>query len=404
MSSSISSSDIPGGGRRIYLRILLAILLGMGMALLLVRLFVAANGAGSQSLLGRVFQAQAAIPQIVSEPNDLVMFFGSSMVHEGFSPREFDRHLADMGINTSAFNFGFGGLNPLFQSYVSRRIAEKFEAHDRRLKLALIEFNPFQTTKARRRLGAALEESYIGMLASPRELFDIFLKDPGRALRMLQIRYLRDGISAEMITTFLWAEPFQAPADSSQFAQDEAVEARLGELSSALGKKFAEEYPDYDGSDWYYPWRGGGTLKSERSAETLALFDEYYRLVRNEYAMDEDRLSRIRTADIIDLNFDPELVAAFISIVRDFQRISENVEIVLLPKNTDWIRNPPEAMARQAAVLERIGQETGVTIRNFQQIDTITNDMFRDTTHLNRYYGSVEFSHYLAEYYAELLR
>ena len=179
--------------RRLFLGIWITILVGMLVAVIAVRLFALANDAGSQSLLGRVLQAQDAIPQIAAEPNDLVLFFGSSMVEAGFSPREFDRFIEEAGGAVTSFNFGFGGLNPLFQDYLSRRIVERFVAEERRLKLAIIEFNPFQATRARRNLGAALEESYISMLASPGELADITLDDPETGIRMLEIRYLRDG-------------------------------------------------------------------------------------------------------------------------------------------------------------------------------------------------------------------
>ena len=391
--------------RRIYSRILLAILLGFGIALGLVRAFAMVNDAGSESLLGRVLEAQAAIPRIAAEENDLVMFYGSSMVQAGFSPREFDQYIAEAGGNVKSFNFGFGGLNPLFQDYLSRRIVEKFEAEDRRLKLVLIEFNPFQTTIVRRQLAAALEESYIALLASRSELIDIVLDDPERGIRMAEIRYLRDGISAEMITTFFWAGPFQVRRDRDVgFEEDEGVEERLDEVLEVLGQKFDEEYPEYDGSDWYYPWQGGGTLRAERSAETLEYFDEYYKLISTDYEMATDRLNRIETADIIELEFDPELVAAFIRIVQNFQQIADHVEIVMLPKNTDWIQNPPEALERQRAVVERIKQETGVPFRDYQVIDAVSNDTFSDTTHLNRYYGSVAFTRFLADEYADLLR
>lgn len=405
MSSSISSSDVPvAGSRAIFARILFAILLGMGVALVLFRLFAIANGAGSQSLLGRVLEAQAAVPKIAAEKNDLVLFFGSSMVQAGFSPREFDAALQQRGIAVTSFNFGFGGLNPLFQDYLSRRIVEGFEAEDRRLKLVLIEFNPFQATITRRNRATALEESYIAMLASPAELWRITLENPRRGIRMFMIRYLRDGLSAEMITTFFWSEPFQPPDDANTDAEDEAARKRFGEVIEALGKKFDEEYPEYDGSDWYYPWQGGGTIKAERSAETLTLFDEYYALIRSDSRMRDDRLSRIRTADIEALHFDPELVDAFIRIVQNFQRVADNVEIVMLPKNTDWIRNPADALERQAAAVERISRETGLPVRNFQQIGAVSNDMFSDTTHLNRYEGAVAFTMFLADEYAELLR
>ena len=90
MNSSTSSSDSAANSRAIYFRILLTILLGMAVALGLVRTFAAANGGSSESLLGRVIQAREAIPQMAAEEKDLMMFFGSSMVDAGFSPREFD--------------------------------------------------------------------------------------------------------------------------------------------------------------------------------------------------------------------------------------------------------------------------------------------------------------------------
>lgn len=391
--------------RRIYLRIFLTILVGSGIALALAYAFVAANGASSRSLLGRVIEAQEAIPRIAAEDKDLVLVFGSSMVHAGFSPREFDQVVNAAGGNVMSLNFGAGGLNPLFQDYTSRRIADTFRAEDRRLKLVLVEFNPFQATKARRELQRAQEESYLALMTSPRELWDMVLDDPESGIRMAEIRYLRDGISAEMITTFFWATPFQAPRDAGlDIQEEEGVEERLGEVLEKMGEKFEEEYPDYDGSEWYYPWQGGGTIKAERSAETLALVEEYYELTQTDYRMTVDRLNRIQSADIENLVFDPELVAHFIRVVENLKEIADNVEVIMLPKNTDWIKNPPEALERQAAVVAQIEAATGVPVRDFQQIDAVTNDMFSDTTHLNRYHGAKAFSEFLAAYYTDLLQ
>jgi len=406
VSSSTSSSDNMAGSRRIWLRIFLTIVVGMSIAIGAVGLFVSSMGAGSQSLLGRVLQAQDAIPQIAAEESDLVMVFGSSMVEAAFSPREFDRSIADAGGDVKSFNFGFGGLNPLFQDYVARRIAENLKASDRRLELVLIEFNPFQTTKTRRSRAVALEEAYIALLASPAELWQILLDDPERGLRMLEIRYLRDGISAEASTTFFWAEPFRAPrgALDSAIQEEEGVEEKLNEVLEQLGPKFEEEYPDYDGSDWYYPWQGGGTIKAERAEDTLALFDQYYALTQTDYQMTIDRLSRIETADIEELDFDPELLEAFVRVVENFKQVADHVEIIMLPKNTDWIKNSPAALARQAEAIQRMEDATGVPVRNFQQIDAITIDMFGDTTHLNRYYGAAAFTAFLADEYAALLQ
>ena len=310
--------------------------------------------------------------------------------------------LAERGAETKSFNFGFGGLNPLFQEIYSRRIREAFEDNDRRLKLALIEFNPFQTTKTRRNRARSAEDSFTAILASPAELMQAVIDDPERGLRMLNIRYLRDGVSAEMITSF-FGEPFQARRMRSELPRDEQADARAQELGEELGKRFEAEYPDYKGENWRWEWQGGGTIPEERPADTLALFEEYYEVTVTDYSQDNDRLSRIHTADIVNLDFDPELVEAFIGIVENFKAISDHVEVVLLPKNTDWIQNPPEALDRMYAVMERIEQETGVKVRNYQEIEPVKNSYFSDTTHLNRYQGAVAFTQFLVDQYAGLI-
>ncbi len=409
MSSSTSSSSPEHGSivvqntRKIYFKILLAILIGMGISLAFVRLFTYLNDASGETFLSRVLQAQAALPTITSEPDDLVMFYGSSMTQAGFSARQFDRELAEAGVEIKSFNFGFGGLNPLFQDYLSRRIADGFKQNDRKLKLALVEFNPFQTTVTRRNGALEVEDSFISLLASPQELREITAKDPTTGARMYTIRYLRDGVSAEMITSF-FAEPFQAPRPRTELIEDEKIVERRDQLGNELNERFEQEYPDFDGADWSYQWQGAGTIPEERSAETLEVFTEFYKTLRTDYQLDNDRLSRINSADIIDLDFSEVLVESFIQIVKNFQSISDHVEVVLLPKNTAWIKNPPEAMQRMQQVLDRIQTETGVVIRNFQTIDEITPDMFSDTTHLARYSGDVAFTNFLAEQYKAQLQ
>ena len=132
-----------------YGKQVLALGLAMLAAMLLVRVILISMGANAQGILGRVTESREALTQVVKEPNELVMVYGSSMTQAGFSPRQFDTELAKMGKDITSFNYGFGGLNPFFQDYLSRRIAEQFENNDRRLKLAMIEFNPFQTTSVR---------------------------------------------------------------------------------------------------------------------------------------------------------------------------------------------------------------------------------------------------------------
>jgi hypothetical protein len=407
VNSSTSSSEQAPGQRRIFLRIILTILIGMAVAMGIVRGFTEAAGANAQELLGRVLEGQEGLKKLlVEDQGDLVMVFGSSMVDAAFGPREFDQYIADAGGQSSAWNFGFGGLNPMFQEFLARRIVDDFNANDRRLKLLLIEFNPFQTTKTRRNRAKAIEEPYMSLLASPEEIVDRILDDPASGLRIAEIRYLRDGVSAEATTTYFLAEPFREPRAELDpgLEEDEAVEKRIDEIGEAYFPKFKEEFPDFVECDWCYAWKGGNALRSERSDELSAMLAEYYSLVHSDYYMAIDRLSRIDTADIEELDFDEDLVVAFIEMVNVLAQVSDNIEVIMLPKNDVWIKNPPEALQRLEDVVERIERETGVPVRDFQSIDAVTTEMFSDTTHLNALDGRDAFTRFLAEEYGHLLR
>ena len=71
------------------------------------------------------------------------------------------------------------------------------------------------------------------------------------------------------------------------------------------------------------------------------------------------------------------------------------------PEPEALLRGPePEAQERLRAVLERIRSETGVTLKDMQDLDTIDPTMFNDTTHLGRYLGDVAFTDHLVNEYA----
>lgn len=396
MSSSTSSSNQRG----IFLKILLVVTLGMGLCLALFRLFAELNDARAETILARVMEVRAALPRILEEERDLVFVFGSSMTRAGFSARLFDRQLEENGIEVKSFNLGIGGLNPFFQDFLARRIHEEFDARGRRLELALIEFVPFQATSARWKGAQPAVDSFVSMLATPREMFEMVLDDPTRGLRVLTIHYLRNDISAE-VTTWYYGQFLETPPPQSDLPEDVENNERLDELGDLLNAKFEEEYPDYEPSNWSYEWQGAGTIPDERSAETLEIFEEFYDTLRTPRRLENDVLQRIQCCDIVDLHFEELLVEAFIRIVREFQQFSNHVEVILLPRNTDWIEYPPEARARLDAVLERIRRETGVTIRDYQE--RLGPENFSDATHLSRYGGDVPFTALLADDYAPLL-
>lgn len=388
----------------IFGKTLAVILLGMTAALALVKGFVYLNDASSETILGRVLEAKAALPQIVQEPEELTMVFGSSMVGAGFSPREFDQHIKDYGIeNNKSFNFGFGGLNPFFQDYLARRIKESFVENNRRLKLAVIEFNPFQTTITRHQGALDIEDSFITMLGSEKEFREILMEDPTRGVRLYNIKYLRDSISAEMITSY-FGGIFREPRTRTTLERDKALGEELERLGELLNAAFEKEYPNYVNSQWSYEWQGGGTIPAERSPETLAIFEDYYAASKDPARFDDDRLSRIANADILELHFSDELIEAFIRLVNEFKSFSDHVEVVLLPRNTDWINYPEAGKQRLKEAIQRIEAGTGIKIKDHQDLAVMKPHMFADTTHLNRYQGASTYTRYLADQYHHLLK
>jgi hypothetical protein len=389
--------------RKIYRRIVFAILAGMLAALVLLRIWAEAMDARKGTILERVSLAQEAIPRIIAEEESLAMFYGSSMTHAGFSPRMFDRWLAEEGIEIKSFNFGFGGLNPYFQDFLARRIRDDFVAGDRRLGLAMIEFNPFQTTQTRWSGSLPIVDTFLTMLATDGELFEIAKDDLERGVRLFTIRYLRNSISAEAATQF-FGESLQTRPVQTTIPEDEAAQARQQEISEILDGRLEEDYPDYDGSEWYWPWQGGGTIPPDRSQETVMLIKELIQLNLTDHNLDNDRLFRIRTADIIDLNFEELLVQSFINIVKTFQGFSDRVEIIMLPMNNDWIVHSSEGRERLARVVTRIERETGISVRSYRDHPGFSPDMFGDTTHLGRYNGDIPFTRVLATDMAEVLR
>lgn len=394
MNSSTSNS------RKIYLKIFLVLTLGMAVSMVPVRLFT--YHAGAETVLDRVMEARAALPKIVAGEEDLVMVFGSSMTDAGFSARQFDRQLAERGVHVKSFNFGFGGLNPYFQDYLSRRVREAFEAGDKRLSLALIEFVPLQVTGARFNGALPVLDSFLNKVATPEELWQITLRDPKRGLSMFNIRYIRNNVSAEMITYFL-GQPLHAPRPRSQLPRDKETTRRRREIGEQMQARLEEDFPDYKGEDWVYEWQGSATLPEERSASTVELYKEYYATRRTPRRMENDKFNRIACCDIESLHFEEELIASFIRMVKNFQQFSDHVEVILLPRNTEWIQYSPEAAGRLAAVLQRVRDETGVTIRDYQLLEGITPEMFSDTTHLARYSGDVFFTSHLVEEYVPVL-
>jgi hypothetical protein len=387
----------------IYLKTFIGMALGMGSALGLALLFVSANDASKETIIARVSQAQKALPKIVKEDKDLMLFFGSSMVGAGFSARQFDRELQERGKdNIKSFNLGFGGLNPFFQDYFARRIRDEFARADRKAKLVVIEFNPFQASKTRWRRAKSIVDSYITMLATDEELFEIAKTDLQRGIRLFNIKYLRNDISAQMITSYYGNALFPSKR-MERIPEPEEITKRRRELGKQLNEAFEREYPDYKGEAWSYEWQGAGTIPQERSAETLVLFEQYYDTFLNDANLQNKLNGRIHSADILEMNFEPLMIESFIRIVKSFEQIADKVEVVMLPRNTKWVKYTEQGEQRLSDAIAQIEAETGLTVRNHQTVPGIDATSFSDATHLARYRGDVRYTSYLVEQYFDSL-
>jgi hypothetical protein len=370
----------------------LAMLTSMGLVHLTTYLM------GAERILERVAQAREALPTIVNEEKPQVMVFGSSMVEAGFAPRLFDQQAKAQGKDIKSYNFGFGGLNPYFQDMLSARISQVYQQNDKRLKLAIIEFNPFQTTQTRWNRAKALVDSYITVLGTDDELWQVAKQDLTRGMLMYNIKYIRQQLSAEMITSFFGKEMF--PSKRATRVKDTVEnDAKRKELRSQVRETFEADYPDYHGKRWYLAWQGGGTIAAERPNASVELYGEYMKLMQTDARMTNYRQRRVETADVLDLNFEPLLVESFIGIIENFKQFSDKVEVIMLPRNTKWINYSPEARARLDKTIAQIEAATGVSIRDHQEIKETNPQMFRDATHLARYTGDVVYTRYLLNQY-----
>ena len=393
-------SSFTSNSRQIYGKLLLTMLIGMGAAMGAFYSFTLAKD--MNGLLERVSQARKALPKIISEEKDIVIFFGSSMVDAGISPRHFDQIAYQNGKNVKSFNFGFAGLNPYFQDYVSRRISESFIENNQRMKLAVIEFNPFQSTKTRWNGAAPIKDSYIASLANNSEILNIAFDDPARGALLYNIKYFRNGISAENFTSLLGRKVFpNTIGDKIDEPEHLLRERRI--LRERLDVASKSELVQHNGSAWYYPWQGGGSIPEDRSKQVVEDTVAYAATFSSQQSMQNYRQRRIRTDDIEGLDFENILIESFINIVRNFQLIADEVEIVLLPRNHKIIRYDETAQLRLEKVIKEIEDATNEKVHNHQLIPQITYEMYRDATHLARYTGDVTYTSFLANHFSSKL-
>lgn len=343
----------------------------------------------------RLTEFLETLPEI-SQREDAVLVFGSSIIQHGFSPEAFEQQL---GAPVTAYNLGFPGVDPVMQSLLARKVAQAFEHTGRKARFTWVEFTPFQATLARGKSEWYREQSAVkkALLADPLTLARTAQQSPEEASHVGAL-WLMGGISPLSVTSLLEERIFDGPSPSwwpvpppeDPTAERKAWVARIHAGRAAIERR---EVPEWD------PMRRG---------EVRWIFDEtrepylaWARLRSAPPILEADRAWRVETADLLELRFDDAQVTAFIEAVRALASVSRETRVVLAPRNRAWNQPTPEGRARLAAVLARIERESGVPVLDLAESPEFGPEDFIDVTHLNEAYGRPKFSRRLAEAVAE---
>lgn len=402
MHSSTSSSDARPDSRRVALRTTAAGLLLLLAGLLWSRCHIEVIDIVQPEKM-RLREALQALPAVAEQPGDTLLFFGSSLVWNGFVPDTFDAQLREHGVEVASFNLGFGGLNPTVQRVLVRRIRAAYERAGRRSRLTLVEFNPFQTTQVRARSDERVADQHAMMLATSAQVARLWLTSPERAARHFASRTFRKSLSPEAVTSAVGAivaevgkglgpAPTERPSPEEQLRLDRRQQAAI-DVAVGLARAY-RGIPTM----WELEVRGGTRMDFPEIHDALEVL-----LAPIDWDQRDDLAMRVRCCDIEQLRFAPELGDDFIALVDEFSAISDRVEVVLMPVNHAWVERTPEARVRMRDVVARIERETGVPVADFQSSPKLDPEMFWDVTHLGFITGAPVFSAHLADHYAPML-
>ncbi|MFL5350265.1 MAG: hypothetical protein ACJ8AT_36280 [Hyalangium sp.] len=344
---------------------------------------------------GRLEDFLGQLPEI-SQHDDAVLVFGSSIIQHGFSPETFEQHL---GTPVTAYNLGFPGVDPEMQALLARKVADTFERSGHKARLSLVEFTPFQATLARGRAPYFREHTDVkrAILAKPLLLAQVARHSPEQASHLGAL-WLLGGVSPRSVKSILEDRIFDGPTPSwwpvpeprDSGSERKAWVERIHASRAAIEHR---EVPEWD------PVRRG---------EVRWVFDEtreaylaWARLRSAPELLEADRQWRVDSSDLLELRFDDQQVGAFIEAVRALASVSRETRVVLAPRNRAWNQPTPEGRTRLAAVLARIERETGARVLDLAESPEFGPEDFIDVTHLNESSGRPKLSRRLAEAVAE---
>ena len=406
MSSSTSSS------KKVALYTILLTAITLGSATWLVNAFTDSTEKNAGDVFGiqRIRSVVDSLDYIANTKEPSVIVFGSSLIKDGFSPRYYDKALKNQhDIDITSFNLGLGNMKPSYQLLLAKRMKEAYQRSGKKVDLAIIEFNPFLTTKKRENFRPFMTEQVSAVLMSPEEIHNLAFEDTERYARMLSIRYIRNGVSAEAITGgirfLVGAAQDQAPS-IGKFTEDHLQNlSDRRSIQKQLRDFITQEHPKTKKSHVWNPVTQGGLidmmdLSSKAKSAAIALSNN----MRYPKTLALDAQGRIDCCDIIDLEFSEPLFEDFQNIVKEFKSFSNHVEVILMPSNRTIIPTNKEALDRQEILLKQLEKDEQITVRNYQDHPAFAPSMFYDATHLAMDTGRITFSRLLAQNTVETLK
>lgn len=328
--------------------------------------------------LSEMVAAFPAIAESAERPTTLVI--GSSLVVHGFSGRVFEAELREKGISTDAYNLGMNGINPEVQVVLARRLRAAFEKRHAKARLSVVEFTPFQATTARRKDPdfAHLGVTNLAKIADGRSVLAEARQSPSDA--------------AELVTLMTWGSESPEVVGDAYF---ERVFAPL--LPAPTLKPFQKKIRERREPE-FLSVRGDSTILDDLGV------DDYSAWLKNRRSETrQDLKTRIDCCDILGLHFDPRAVDAQIAFVKEVQAMSEQVVLLVAPRNAAWVKPGPDAIARLKEATQRITTATNVPLLDLYDAPEFGPDDFVDSTHCDALSGAPKLSRAIASGVAPFL-
>lgn len=330
----------------------------------------------------RLVLATRRLPDIARDGTAVV--FGTSPMQWGFSPAIFDRTMARSGTPTLTYNLGNFGIGPDLMSIMARRLGAALRAENRRLRLAVLEFTPWNATAARRNdfFINAMAAAQRARLVDAAGLLDLARHDLDQASEVLALEAWGDipPEAAVIIYNRVVLQPITHLGTDrrSRLIRDAGKRARVNSQGEA----------------WNLRRRGEVVL---RDPAKPADYDAWLALHQQPEFMVEDLAWRVNSADIHGLHFDDGFIDEYIALARILKTYADTVVVVVAPCHPDARPEDAHARARLDAVLARIAGEADVPVVDLYESPAFLRHDFMDNTHVSDSTGKEKLSRMLAE-------